>query len=399
MKPFFSTAFLLAVLAAAPLARAQQDSTAVRDSTTVQGAIYDRPYIAAVGRAAVGGYAEANVGYFVEDGITEGLSAQIRRFNVFLFAPLGPRLRFTSELEFEDGTEEIALETAVLDVTLHPALVLRGGVVLPPVGAFNQNHDSPRWDFVDRPLVSTEIIPATLSEVGFGIYGRAYRGRVGASYDLYLTNGLADGVVSNDVGRTCVPCGKGASLFSQDTNGAPAVSGRVAALHRGVGEVGLSFYTTLYNRFALDGEEVDDRRRLTLVALDGQARLGRLALRGEAAVAFVDVPADLADLYGRRQWGFHLDGVFLLAAPRVFGRPAPLSAVLRLEAVDFHAGTFETTGERIHDETLAIVPGLSFRPVPETVVLLNYRRHRTRDLAGNPAVRTGGFQFGFATYF
>ncbi|HYE95802.1 MAG TPA: hypothetical protein VD962_06300 [Rubricoccaceae bacterium] len=392
MKPRFPTAFLLAALVACPLARAQ-------DTTTVQQAIYDRPYIAVMGRAAVGGYAEANVGYVVEDGISEGVSAEMRRFNVFLFAPLGSRLRFTSELEFEHGTEEIALETALLDVTLHPAVVLRGGVLLPPVGAFNQNHDSPRWDFVDRPLVSTEVLPATLSEVGFGVYGRGYRGRAGLSYDLYLTNGLGDGVVSNEVGRTCVPCGKDEGAFGEDNNGSPAFSGRLAALHRDVGEAGVSFYTALYNTFARDGMDVDTRRRLTLLALDGQAHFGRLALRGEAALAFVDVPGDLADLYAERQWAAHLDGVVLLWTPRPFGRPAPLSAVLRLEAVDFNAGTFDTTGQRIYDETVAAVGGLSFRPVPETVVLLNYRRQGYRDLAGNPAVQMGSVRFGFATYF
>ena len=87
-----------------------------------------------------------------------------RRFSLFLFAPVGGRLRFLSELEFEHGTQEIAIETAQLDFQIDPALVLRAGIVLPPIGAFNQHHDSLRWDFVDRPLVSTEVIPSALSE-------------------------------------------------------------------------------------------------------------------------------------------------------------------------------------------------------------------------------------------
>jgi hypothetical protein len=397
MKSYYASAVLVVVLAT-PLVSRAQDAPVAPDSTTVQGAIYDRPYIA-TGRAAVGGYAEAHVGYFVEDGITEGPSAQIRRFNLFLFAPLGPRLRFTSELEFEHGTEEIALETAVLDIELHSAFIMRGGVILVPVGAFNQNHDSPRWDFVDRPLVSTSILPATLSEVGFGIYGRGYTRHLGMSYDLYVTNGLSDGVLVNNVGRTCVPCGKDAGLLGGDTNGSPALSARVAALRSDLGEAGLSVYTTLFNRFTLDGETVDIQRRVTLVAFDAKAQLGRVVVRGEAALALVDVPVDLEDLYGARQWGAHVDGVFLVASPRFFGYSAPLAAVIRLEVVDFHAGTFRTTGERVYDEILAFVAGLSFRPAPESVVLLNYRRSSTRDLVGNPAVRAGGLQFGFATYF
>ena len=88
---------------------------------------------------------------------------ELRRFNIFLYSSVGRRIRFLSELEFEHGTEEIALETALVDFVVTPSLVARAGILLPPIGAFNANHDSPRYDFVERPLVSTEIIPATLS--------------------------------------------------------------------------------------------------------------------------------------------------------------------------------------------------------------------------------------------
>jgi hypothetical protein len=33
------------------------------------------------------------------------------------------------------------------------------------------------------------------------------------------------------------------------------------------------------------------------------------------------------------------------------------------------------------------------------VFKVNYRRHWTRDLLGNPAARLGGYQVGVATYF
>jgi len=43
--------------------------------------------------------------------------------------------------------------------------------------------------------------------------------------------------------------------------------------------------------------------------------------------------------------------------------------------------------------------GLNFRPVPNTVIKANYRRHWTVDAIGNPTIHTAGFQFGFASYF
>ena len=67
--------------------------------------IYDRPFITDFGNTAVGGYVEGNTNYFSEDGISEGFSMELRRFNIFLYSSIGSRISFFSELEFEHGTE------------------------------------------------------------------------------------------------------------------------------------------------------------------------------------------------------------------------------------------------------------------------------------------------------
>ncbi len=370
------------------------------DTTGVQGSIYSRPFIGGAGQTSIGGYAEGNTNYFVEDGIGEGFSMELRRFNIFLFSAIGPRLRFISELEFEHGTEEIALETALLDFQIDPALVLRAGILLAPIGGFNQNHDSPRWEFVDRPLVSTRIIPSTLSDVGFGAYGRVPL-RIGTlTYDAYLINGLGDGVVQNNEGRTLLAAGKRADQFGEDNNGSPAFSSRVALQRPGLGELGLSWYSDVYNSFRADGVAVDERRRLSLAALDAAVAVGALALRGEIAVARIDVPVSLAEVFGNRQWGAHLDAVIPVWRPRVSGlRNATVNAALRVEYVDYNVGTFSSTTRPIRDDVFALVPGLSFRPASGTVFKVNYRRHWTRDLLGNATARLGGYQVGMATYF
>jgi hypothetical protein len=370
------------------------------DSAGVQGGIYNRPFIGGAGQTSIGGYAEGNTNYFVTDGVTDGFTMELRRFNIFLFSAIGPRLRFISELEFEHGTEEIALETALLDFQLDPALVLRAGILLPPVGAFNQNHDSPRWEFVDRPLVSTRIIPSTLSEVGFGAYGRLALRAGTLTYDAYLSNGLGDGVVHNSEGRTLLAAGKRADQFEEDNNGSPAISGRLAFQRRGLGEIGVSYYGAVYNSFRTEGVDVDARRRLSLTALDVGATLGRLTLRGETAVARVDVPESLAELFGHRQWGAHLDAVMPIWYPRLPGmRNAVVNAAFRTEYVDYNVGRFGTTGRSIRDDVFAVVPGVTFRPAAGTVFKANYRREWSRDLLGNAAARTGGYQVGVATYF
>ena len=370
------------------------------DSTLAQDGIYARPFIGAVSMASVGGYVEGNTNYFVEDGVTEGFSMELRRFNIFLFSQISQRVRFLSELEFEHGTEEIALETALIDIRVRPELVIRAGIILPPLGYFNQNHDSPRWEFVERPLVSTDIIPSTLSEVGGGVYGRIGLGGSILSYDAYLTNGLTDAVVGNDFGRTDIASGKGEELFAEDNNGSPAMSGRVALREPSLGEVGLSYYGGYYNAFRVEGTDVDERRWLGIAALDFGGSLGPAEVRGEFAHARLDVPPGMVEIFGDAQWGGHVDVTLPVWRPRLLGhQDAVVAASLRLEKVDYNLGTFSSTGDPIRDDVTAVASGISFRPSAGTVFRANYRYHWIRDFPGNPTNRMAGFQLGFATYF
>ncbi|MEX2526545.1 MAG: TonB-dependent receptor [Gemmatimonadota bacterium] len=398
----------LALLALASPLHAQVDSTQARvdsararpDSTLAQEGLYDRPFIGSLSSTSIGGYVEGNTNYFVQDGVSEGFSMELRRFNIFLFSQVSQRVRLLSELEFEHGTEEIALETALVDFQIRPSLVLRGGIILAPIGFLNQNHDSPVWDFVDRPIVTTDIIPSTLSEVGFGAYGKLAAGWLIFSYDAYLTNGLGEEVVGGSTGRTDIASGKNEEMLGEDNNGSPAVSGRLAARRVGLGEVGVSYYGGYYNSFRVEGERVDDPRWLGITALDLSAAVGPAHLRTELAYASIDVPPANAELFGDRQWGGYLDVLVPVWRPHLLGyNDAVVTAGVRLERVDYNVGSFSSTGRDIGDEVTAIVPGLSFRPSPGTVFRANYRYHWIRDLQGNEPARMAGFQVGFATYF
>lgn len=394
---------LVGIMAAAPEGSAQTDTVprdAVPDSLVGQDGLYARPFVTGTGATAIGGYVEANASWFQEAGIAEGWSMEFRRFNLFVFSSISERIRLISELEFEHGTEEIAIETALIDLRVSPAFVLRGGILLPPIGYFNMNHDSPRWDFVERPLVSTDIIPSTMSEVGFGALGRIpFRGGL-LSYDVYLTNGLGDGVVSNATGRTDIPSGRREGAFEEDNNGSPALTGRIAAARPGLGELGVSFYHATYNTFRLEGEQVQPRRDVSLFALDVGGSLGPLGVRGEAAWAGVDVPDSFDDLLGDEQWGAHLDlRLPLLRGDVLDYQDAVLAVVFRVEHVDFNRGSFSSTGGTILDDVTAVTPGFTFRPTTGTVFIANYRYEWHRDLIGTPTTEVGGVQLGFATYF
>src|SRR5262245_3607197 len=131
MRPHLAVLACLVLASAHSLPAQEPDSVPRRirgriDSLPVQGGVYNRPFLASVGRTAIGGYLEGNTNYFQENGISEGFSTELRRFNVFLFSSIGPRIRIISELEFEHGTEEIKLETALLDFQVNPSFILRG---------------------------------------------------------------------------------------------------------------------------------------------------------------------------------------------------------------------------------------------------------------------------------
>lgn len=367
-------------------------------------AVYNRPLLQA-GKlpVALGGYVEANYQYLKADGVTEGHQFQMRRLTLFISSSIYKRIKFLSEIEFEDGTKEINIEFASVDLELNPLLNFRGGIVMNPIGAFNQNHDGPKWEFVDRPISATQMLPATWSNVGAGLYGKQYTTDWVYGYELYLTNGFDDRIIANTENKTFLPASKeNKDRFEESFNGIPLFTGKVAVKHRKVGELGLSYMGGVYNKFEEDGIVLDKKRRLHVYAVDLNTTLPglRTFINGEWAWVQVDVPDTYTEQFGRRQQGGFLDLVQPVWRQPLFGfEQSVLNAALRLEYVDWNKGRFKSTGGDIGDHVYSIVPAISWRPTAQTVLRLNYRYNWQRDILGNPPSKLAGFQFGFSTYF
>lgn len=366
-------------------------------------AVYNRPFLQ-MGKlpVALGGYVEANSQYAVRDGITEGLSFQMRRLTLFVSSTIGKRVKFLSEIEFEDGTKEINIEFAAVDFEFHPLLNLRGGVIMNPIGAFNQNHDGPKWEFIDRPLSATTIIPATWSNVGFGVYGKYNIGQMVYAYEGYLTNGFDDKIISNSQNRTWFPASKAnVERFEESFNGEPLTTLKTAVKHRQIGELGVSWMGGVYNKFQEDGIQLDQKRRLDFLALDFNTSIRkRTYITTEWVWAWVNVPKSFSQQFGNKQKGGFADIVHPLLKRKILGFDrAVLNLNTRLEYVDYNVGVFDETGGQIHDEIYSVMPGISFRPYPQTVIRFNYRYQWDVDLLGNPASKMAVFQFGFSSYF
>jgi hypothetical protein len=358
-------------------------------------AIYNRPFLR-VGKTpvSIGGYVEAHYQYLGTNGISDGHSFAIPRMTLFVASSISRKIRFLSELEFEDGAKEISIEFAALDFNVHPLLNFRGGVVMNPIGAFNQNHDGPKWEFINRPVAMTQMLPATWSNVGAGIYGRQYIRQWAFGYEVYLTNGFNDAIVNNNLNRTFLPAAKAnRNRFEESSNGKLLLTAKAAVRYAKLGEIGLSYMGGVYNKFQDDGLLLDDQRRVDVWAVDFNTTLPLLKtyIVGEYAFVKVDVAPQIGQQFGNRQSGGFIDVV------------QPVSTLfrvaLRLETVDWNRGKFVETGDTIGDNFRAVVPGVSCRPTPQTVVRVNYRFETHHDILNNPPVKSGGIQIGISSYF
>lgn len=368
-------------------------------------AVYSRPFLA-VGKTpvALGGYLEVNSLYNGEDGINEGLSFQARRLTMFMAASISKRIRFLTELEFEEGGREINIEFAAMDVAFHPALNFRGGIIMNPIGAFNQNHDGPKWEFVERPDVAVNLLPATWSNPGFGFYGKVHKSNWVLGYEAYISNGFDNSIIDNELSKTYLPASKdNIERFEESNNGQPLITAKAALKNRRIGEIGLSYMGGVYNSFEVDGLELEQRSRLDVIALDFNTTIRKTGtyIVGEAAVVMVEVPEAYSQQFGTNQRGFFVDVVQLLLRRKVLDwENASLNVAFRVDHTDWNTDSFnEETGEEIGDELWAITPAISFRPSQRTVFRLNYRYQWQWDLLNNPPAHYAAWMFGVSTYF
>ena len=407
MRKIITTVFLFAFL----YSQAQTDSTFIKRIIPEAGntdlnmdAVYNRPFLGMGSHpVSLGGYAEVNWQHLGTEGISDGHEFQMRRMTLFVASSFGKRLKFLSEIEFEEGGSSIAIEFASLDVEFHPLLNLRAGIVMNPIGAFNQNHDGPKWEFTDRPISATQMLPATWSTAGFGLFGKYHFEDWMVGYEVYLTGGFDNTIIDNEMNKTYLAASKADfTRFEESATGTPLTTGKVAVRHKTFGELGVSYMGGIYNTFKDDGEDIDDPRRLNVFALDYNTTLPgwNTFVTAEWAWVNVEMPGTYTQQYGRKQHGGFIDVVQPVLSGNLLGwNNATLNLACRLEYVDWNVGTFRETGRNIGDEIWRITPAITFRPSAQTVFRLNYLIQEQRDILDNVPEKTGGFSFGISTYF
>jgi hypothetical protein len=129
---------------------------------------------------SIGGYGEANFNNIVSDRGTAGDEFDFLRFVLYVGYKYNDWIVFNSETEFEHASTgkrgSVSVEFANLDFLLHPMLNARAGLVLVPMGFLNEIHEPPFFHGNVRPQVEQQIIPSTWRSNGFGLFGELMPG-------------------------------------------------------------------------------------------------------------------------------------------------------------------------------------------------------------------------------
>lgn len=354
------------------------DVVAASNQTYGLGVAASKVYRAEPG-VSLGGYGELT--YRKEQG--EAARANVLRAVLYTGYKFSNRALFNSELEVEDASTEVGgnvnIEFAYLDYLLRPAANVRAGLLLMPMGLINEQHEPTAYLGARRPLTEQVILPATWSELGAGVFGDAGR----FSYRGYLTTGLRGSEFSGEEGVREGRQG-GGNAVAEDL----AVVGRVD-YHPFEGTMfGGSLYSGNSGQGTRSGSDARIRGHVSLAEVHADSRFRGATLRAVFArgrARDVEQLADAVDPIGSSFGGWYAEGGYDLASISPHG-DASLTPYVRYERVDTQrraASGFERNPE--NDNRIFTV-GLAWKPVPQTVLKVDWENVDNRARSGNDRV-------------
>jgi hypothetical protein len=383
------------------------------DAPRYRGGVYDKPFLD--GKAAniyLGGY------FDIEYRNPENQKHDFRfhRLIPFIYGDIHERIRFATELEFEDGSE-VEVEFAHLDFLFTDEINFRGGVILDPLGKFNLIHDSPINDLTDRPLINNYVIPTTLREIGVGFFGDLLpeESEWELKYEGYLTSGFK-GFATDVVVNVGEPAGAVSTISSakglrdarpsKDTLGTKHY-GDVNEGFAGVGRISVSPFLGSEIGLSAHGGTYDESsdNMLTISAVDamftvsefqiGDIPVGPIEFQGEGAYASVERDSfTKANGVADDMWGYYVQMNYHFMPqtlvdnlPLVFLPESTFTAVLRWGEVDLD-----------DNEMTRLTAGLNFRPIEAVVFKFDYQFNHGSGKAPKTA-KDDAFLISLASYF
>jgi hypothetical protein len=334
-------------------------------------------------QTAIGGYGELTV----NDPSNSPTVVDLRRLVLFVGHNFTDKLRLYAEFEMEHAVTsssdrgEFEVEQAFLDYLAWKPLNLRAGVILMPVGIINVYHEPPTFNGVDRPDTDTLVIPSTWREPGAGVFG----GWRSLKWQLYAVNGF------NATGFTASTGLRDGHQEAQLALGHDwGVVMRVDWSPLLGTNAGVSFYRANADQGQAqfrgsDGSTVP----VTLVEADVRGRWRGLEGRAEIASVWIGGSRRLnralatSALTSGQPWdgpvGYQLLGGYVEAGYNVLQEVKmkhrlQLVAFARYEHVDTQFDMAPTLHRTPGNKRDSVTAGLTFRPIAEVAVKLDYQR-------------------------
>lgn len=371
----------------------------IKSASVVEDPTYEQVYGAAPAASkvylkdkglSIGGYGELLVGQVRED---EDNIVDSQRVVLYVGYKFTDRIIFNSEIEFEHGTTSsnqdgrsgsVSAEFALLDFLLHPAINLRGGLLLAPFGIVNEIHEPTTFFGVFRPSVERFIIPTTWRENGLGIFGDFEVGNAGSiNYRAYAMNSFdargfraannrdlrikGNRALFNDIAFVSrveyqpVPyVAIGGSIFLGNTGQDQRIDNPESPFN---GDKFNGFFQMYEADIQVQYAGFEGRVLGTFTTLDDGARINALN----------DLEGD--DSVGNEQWGYYVVGAYNVLTLTDFTSQYAqyLAPFVRWEQYDTQAsvpsGFFRNPANDRSDLTI----GLNYKPIPNVVVKAEYQ--------------------------
>ncbi len=338
---------------------------------------------------SIAGYGEMLYENFAsadQAGRTRNQGAQLDFLRAVLYFGyrFNDKFLFNSEIELEHANE-IWTEFAYVDYIAHPALTVRGGLLLVPMGLTNEFHEPNTFLGARRTETESRIIPSTWRENGFGVVGSAGK----FSYRAYVVNGM------NAAGFTSDGLRGGRQRGSRARVSDAAFVGRLDATPIPGALVGGSFYVggSDQDQFTLGGRQLNVKT--TVGELHAQIQMRGVDFRGLFARTVLDDAAALnavRNLTGGNAIAEQMDGGYLQIGYNVLSQSrdeAALTPFYRFEKFNTQKRPAAGFAANAAMDRKYHTAGLQFQPIRNVVVKADYQWIRN-------AANTGLGQFNIA---
>jgi len=138
-------------------------------------------------KLTVGGYGQIDYNQGFNDTARTNGKLDVHRMVLFFGYKFNDRVNFVTEVEFEH-VKEVYVEQAFINYKINPAINLKAGLMLIPMGIQNEYHEPTTFNGVERTNVEHDIVPTTWRELGIGFGGNI--DNLSLKYQIYAVNGF-----------------------------------------------------------------------------------------------------------------------------------------------------------------------------------------------------------------